>query len=58
MSRLLAWWRWRRLQQYCPHERLRGIYGDEVNACLGFRLTCRRCHALLDGPVSLAAERP
>lgn len=42
---------WRR----CPHVNLRGIYGDEINATpRGYRLQCRDCGRLLDGPVSLA----
>jgi hypothetical protein len=46
--------RWRR----CPHQCLRGVYGDEVNQYAGgYRLQCRDCGKYLDGPVSLAQER-
>lgn len=40
----------------CPHVSVRGIYGDEINARGGFRLQCRDCGLLLDGPVSLADD--
>lgn len=48
----------RRQQQRCPHEVIRGVYGDEIKRCGGFRLLCVVCGRYLDGPVSLAAARP
>lgn len=41
----------------CPHVDVRGIYGDEINYSAGFRLQCRDCGQLLDGPVSIAVDR-
>lgn len=41
----------------CPHRRLVGIYGDEINHVGGYRLQCLDCWAYLDGPVWLAKER-
>lgn len=41
----------------CPHVRLRGIYGDEINAVGGWRLECLDCGRRLDGPVHLAESR-
>lgn len=32
----------------CPHERQRGIYGDEINASGGKRARCLDCGRLLD----------
>lgn len=40
----------------CPHANIRGIYGDEINQSGGYRLVCRDCGLLLDGPVSLATR--
>lgn len=43
--------KWRR----CPHVRIRGIHGDEINYTPKFRrLECLDCGRHLDGPVSLA----
>lgn len=48
----------RRRRRHCPHARLRGIYGDEINRTPGGqRLCCLHCGALLDGPVAMAAAR-
>lgn len=41
----------------CPHSRLEGIYGDEINFLGGKRLACLDCGRLLDGPVALAKAR-
>ena len=41
----------------CPHSTLRGIYGDEVNHCGGWRLRCLDCRRFVDGPVALAEFR-
>lgn len=46
-----------RIKNRCPHVNVRGIYGDEVNHRGGYRLQCRDCGRLLDGPVSIAVER-
>lgn len=43
--------------RHCPHSDLTGIYGDEVNATGGFRLSCNTCGRLVDGPVRLAESR-
>ena len=44
---------WRR----CPHVKIRGIYGDEINFTPGYRrLQCVKCGRLLNGPVSLATH--
>ena len=42
----------------CPHVRISGIYGDEINHCGGYRLSCDDCGRLLDGAVSLANPAP
>ena len=42
----------------CPHVRISGIYGDEINHCGGYRLSCDDCGRLLDGAVSLAKPAP
>ena len=42
----------------CPHVRISGIYGDEINHCGGYRLSCDDCGRLLDGAVSLAEPAP
>ena len=42
----------------CPHVRISGIYGDEINHCGGYRLSCDDCGRLLDGTVSLAKPAP
>ena len=44
-------------RRYCPHSNLEGIYGDRINDCGGYRLWCKDCGRLLDGPVKLAAQR-
>ena len=45
-------------RRHCPHSRLRGIYGDEINHTPGFRrLECLDCGRLLNGPVILAESR-
>lgn len=41
----------------CPHSNLSGIYGDEINLAGGYRLWCKDCHRLLDGPAKLLAMR-
>lgn len=46
-------------RKHCPHVRLRGIYGDEINHTPGYRRNqCLDCGRLLDGPVSIAVSRP
>ena len=42
----------------CPHVHISGIYGDEINHCGGYRLSCDDCGRLLDGAVSLANPAP
>ena len=42
----------------CPHVHISGIYGDEINHCGGYRLSCDDCGRLLDGAVSLAKPAP
>ena len=42
----------------CPHVHISGIYGDEINHCGGYRLSCDDCGRLLDGAVSLAEPAP
>lgn len=44
---------WRR----CPHVCTIGIYGDEINQAIGYRLQCLDCGRLLDGPVAWATHR-
>lgn len=42
----------------CPHSRLRGIYGDEINRTPEFmRLQCLDCGRFLIGPVRIAVLR-
>ena len=54
----VKWLTDRRRRKHCPHSRLRGIYGDEINRTPGFRrLICRDCCTPLDGPVALAESR-
>lgn len=46
-----------RQQLHCAHVTVRGIYGDEINHTPGGRrIQCMDCGALLDGPVSIAAQ--
>ena len=52
-SKRPPWWR----RIHCPHSELEPIYGDEINALGGFRLRCRDCGRLIDGPPTLAASR-
>lgn len=41
----------------CPHIRIRGIYGDEIQLAPRFsRLQCVSCGKFLDGPVSYATH--
>ena len=49
----------RRLERkHCPHLRVVGIYGDQINRTPGGRrLRCSDCGRLLDGPVSIATDR-
>ena len=47
-----------RLINRCPHVRISGIYGDEINHYGGYRLSCDDCGRLLDGAVSLAKPAP
>lgn len=48
----------RRERKHCPHSRLRGIYGDEINRTPGYRrLQCLDCERYLDGPVRLTDAR-
>ncbi|OHD15001.1 MAG: hypothetical protein A2Y38_25645 [Spirochaetes bacterium GWB1_59_5] len=55
--RLMKWWRASRKWRHCPHENIRGIYGDMINYVGGRRLVCMDCGNLLDGPVSIAELR-
>lgn len=58
MSRIIDWWRESRKWRHCPHQRLRGVYGDQIYTVPGYRrLICRDCGNPLDGPVSLSIER-
>lgn len=41
----------------CPHSRLTGIYGDEINFSGGYRLWCLDCDRYINGPVKLAKMR-
>ena len=55
---VVSWLDERRRRKSCPHSRLRGIYGDEINHTPGFRrLECLNCGRPLDGPVALAEAR-
>jgi len=54
----VKWWRNWLKRRHCPHRHLRGIYGDDVNRVGGYRLFCVDCGRFLDGPASLAEERP
>ena len=47
---------WRK-RRHCPHSDLEPIYGDEINRLGGYRLICRDCGRLIDGPPTLAASR-
>lgn len=39
-------------RRHCPHSRVRGIFGDEINHTAGYRRNkCVDCGRLLDGPV-------
>lgn len=53
------WWKlWgRHALRRCPHSRLEGIYGDEINRVGGWRLRCVDCKRYLDGPVDLEFNR-
>lgn len=44
-------------RHHCPHSNLEGIYGDRVNDAGGYRLVCKDCDSLIDGPVDLALKR-
>lgn len=44
-------------KRHCPHERIRGIYGDEINHVGGWRNQCTDCGRYLDGPVAIAKRR-
>ena len=52
-----TWLENRRKRKHCPHQHLLGIYGDQILFFGGYRLYCRDCRQLLDGPVTLADER-
>lgn len=48
----------KRKRRHCPHGRVRGIYGDEINFTPGYRrLQCEDCGEFLDGPVSISILR-
>ncbi len=49
----MAWFRPNR----CPRARIRGVYGDEINAVGGLRLRCLDCRRHLDGDLALATHR-
>lgn len=54
----MSWLAERRRRRDCPHSRLMGIYGDEINRTPHFhRLLCCDCGRYLDGPVKLADMR-
>ncbi|EOM78049.1 hypothetical protein DW322_11195 [Rhodococcus rhodnii] len=54
----MRWLRERSRRRHCPHLRVRGIYGDEINHTPGGRrLECWDCGRLLDGPVRIAEVR-
>ena len=40
----------------CPHVRIRGVFGDEINHT-GSRLRCLDCKRYLDGGLALATHR-
>lgn len=40
--------------RHCSHTEIRGIYGDEIHACHGYRLQCLDCKSFLEGPAALA----
>lgn len=44
-------------RRHCPHEQVRGIYGDKINQVGGYRLQCRDCGTYLEGPVAIAEGR-
>lgn len=53
----IRWWQIRK-RLHCPHNQLRGIYGDRINHTPGFRRNeCMDCGSLLDGPVSISESR-
>lgn len=53
----IKWWHFSK-RRHCPHVRLRGIYGDEINHTPGYRRNeCLDCGRLLDGPVSISVSR-
>jgi len=52
-----AWLRNRRKWRHCPHITIVGIYGDLINHFGGYRLVCKDCDRLLDGPVEIANWR-
>lgn len=54
---MIKWWQFRK-RRHCPHVSVRGIYGDAILHTPGYRRNvCMDCGRLLDGPVSIAAER-
>lgn len=59
MKRLRNWWRETRRWRHCPHEHVRGIYGDEIifGTPNWNRLQCLDCGNFLDGPASIALNR-
>lgn len=50
-------WFGKQAKEHCPHVDLRGIYGDMINSCGGWRLWCGDCERFIDGPVKLAERR-
>lgn len=57
-DQIARWLKKRSAVTHCPHSRLRGIYGDEINHTPGFRrLQCLDCGTFLDGPVWIADYR-
>lgn len=54
---MIKWWQIGK-RRHCPHVRVRGIYGDQINHTPGYRRNlCVDCGQLLDGPVSISVER-
>lgn len=56
---MIRWWQFRKRSR-CPHEHVRGIYGDEIIfATPDFnRLQCLDCGKYLEGPVNISDNRP
>lgn len=53
MTALIRWIESRRKWRHCPHDNVRGIYGDAANHSPGQRRNrCLDCGNTLDGPAN------